>query len=205
MSWSLGEIQSLAIKACRGAGLDWGIAEEAGFAIRWLESIGLPGTATLHSYLDSRHSTPAADKRAACPLLAGTELLDHQRSHPIDLGLISHPLLLVPFLAAYAEMPCQLTWQNSQSDNSVAANATIHIARRMVGTFPANEKSVVIAAFCHTQYSSNAEWISASTTRVDDSNENAVRGLTNWARKTYAPMTEQSRLTGAGAGVSDND
>ena len=34
MTWSLNEIESLAKKAARGAGLDWGLAEEAGKTTR---------------------------------------------------------------------------------------------------------------------------------------------------------------------------
>ena len=33
-SWSVSEASSLAIKAARGVGMPWGIAEEAGFALR---------------------------------------------------------------------------------------------------------------------------------------------------------------------------
>jgi len=51
MSWSLGEIQALAIKATRGAGFSWGLAEEAGQAVRRLEQAGLPGLDALAGYL----------------------------------------------------------------------------------------------------------------------------------------------------------
>lgn len=44
---SLGELQALATKAARGAGLSWGLAQEAGWAVRWLEARGLPGAAAL--------------------------------------------------------------------------------------------------------------------------------------------------------------
>ena len=33
MSWSLGETAALALKAARGAGLPWGLAEEAAGAV----------------------------------------------------------------------------------------------------------------------------------------------------------------------------
>ena len=35
MSHSLGEVEALARKAARGGGYSWGMAEEAGFAVRW--------------------------------------------------------------------------------------------------------------------------------------------------------------------------
>ena len=36
MSWSLSEIGALATKAARGSGMDWGLADEAGYAVKWL-------------------------------------------------------------------------------------------------------------------------------------------------------------------------
>ena len=43
MSWSLGEIGALATKAARGSGMDWGLADEAGYAVKWLQRRQLPG------------------------------------------------------------------------------------------------------------------------------------------------------------------
>ena len=53
MSWSLGEIRSLSIKAARGAGMTWGLAEEAGFSVCWLEERGWPGVEALSGYLEN--------------------------------------------------------------------------------------------------------------------------------------------------------
>ena len=60
MSWSLGEIRALAIKAARGAGMPWGMAEEAGFASHWLLQQGLPGTELLATLLTLHDKTDAA-------------------------------------------------------------------------------------------------------------------------------------------------
>jgi len=53
MSWSLGESGALALKATRGAGFDWGLAEEAAQAVVWLHARGRPGIAALCAYLES--------------------------------------------------------------------------------------------------------------------------------------------------------
>ena len=42
-------------------------------------------------------------------------------------------------------------------------------------------------------------------TRVPEEAKEAMATLTQFAHKTYAPSTEQSRLAGAGAGLNDND
>ena len=47
MDYSLNEYEALAFKAARGAGLAWGIAEEAGKAVRTLSSLGLESASIL--------------------------------------------------------------------------------------------------------------------------------------------------------------
>ena len=52
-SWSVSEASSLAIKAARGVGMPWGIAEEAGFVLRWLTRSGAPGVTALCRYFSA--------------------------------------------------------------------------------------------------------------------------------------------------------
>ena len=77
MSWSLGEVQALAVKAARGAGLSWGVAEEAGYAVRWLQANGAPGLTALANLLQDFGSAEYADigQRAfdSCTSYAGSE------------------------------------------------------------------------------------------------------------------------------------
>jgi hypothetical protein len=51
MTFSLNEVEAMGKRAARGAGLDWGIAEEAGKAARWLTARGLPGPELLAELL----------------------------------------------------------------------------------------------------------------------------------------------------------
>ena len=122
MLCSLNEIRALATGAARGAGLPWGVAEEAGRAARWLEARGLAGLSALDGALD-RLSAP--DWRRCFPipegavwqgesgeidgLLAGMTLAD--RAHgplpfagggALVLAGVRRPLLAVPFLAGVA-------------------------------------------------------------------------------------------------------
>lgn len=131
MSHSLNEVRALSIRAARGAGLDWGMAEEAGFAVRWLAGAALPGAMLLARRLseqgvgdtslpplrvavsDSEALEKASGENAsgeecdaACPLFLGAEISD--RAHQFRLGTrqscprIVCPLLLMPFLSNVA-------------------------------------------------------------------------------------------------------
>ena len=51
MNLTLAETESYLRKAARACGLDWGIAEEAGKAARWLAAFDLPGPELLLAHL----------------------------------------------------------------------------------------------------------------------------------------------------------
>ena len=76
---SRAEIAALALKAARGGGLDWGLAEEAAQATDWLCGQGLDGTAALLAALEAGGAAPvpadgiwrAAGGAMLCPLRSG--------------------------------------------------------------------------------------------------------------------------------------
>jgi hypothetical protein len=140
---SLSEVEALAAKASRGAGLSWGLAEEAGKAARWLCLHGHPGLTILHGYLAARHSglsvggpamaggdwTPQG-ATALCPLLTGTAFCDFGlMSGVADGGLVLHgvasPALLLPFLDTFGQITgvmigCDLAGPNLPTQADVA-------------------------------------------------------------------------------------
>ncbi len=107
MSWSLGETAALALKAARGAGMSWGLAEETAASVVWLHSRGLPGISALCSYLGQYLGQAAAphSPEGGCPIMTGCALIDGMMDVPetssqtLDLGHVHAPLLLLPFVA----------------------------------------------------------------------------------------------------------
>jgi len=108
---SFNEIEQLCLKAARGAGLSWGLAEEAGMAASWLALRGIDGPRLLTQRLSLG---PLADPiipwkvqtRLQCPIALGASLSDHAglsqtslQGGAIDLGRVVTPLLLLPFIA----------------------------------------------------------------------------------------------------------
>ena len=84
MSWSLAEIEAETRKATRGAGLPWGLAEEAGKAVRWLAMHGIDATAALCDVLD-QHAAGQLDL-AITEGIAGRWRAPGQRLSPLALG-----------------------------------------------------------------------------------------------------------------------
>ncbi len=120
---SRSEAEAMAVKAARGAGLAWGLAEEAGFAVRWLVDQGIDGLALMAAYLDLVSARPkpnaalvladgvwfSHDPQPLCPIALGAALSDHfdlpdgpvQRR--IKLTNVASPALVLPFLAQAGE------------------------------------------------------------------------------------------------------
>lgn len=214
MSYSLNEIEATAKKAARGAGYSWGMAEEAGKAVRWLCSKNFDGCEALSSLLETSKRVDLATRRAQmiediwqcesnemCPLLAGAALSDfaHKlRQGAITMMAVTSPLLLVPFAAAAAR---QLQSTITISWDGVSAT-TDGSDISVVGDF--GSLASEMARCVEVGFGAELDQTLPSISR-------AVPDVTAWtllcqfAHRTYAPATEESRLSGAGAGITDND
>ncbi len=194
MSWSFGEIRSLCVKATKGAGLPWGLAEEAAFCVDWLERCGLPGVDTLAAYLVQTEEKPSmtADQ---CPITQGTWISDTQVTELGENLSVLQPLLLAPFLSLnVGNDPARLSWGGGSLTFSCAG-----IAEHAGNLKPVSPQQVALETHVHASVSP------AAKTRIGADRDRSIAVLNRFAAKTYAPATEQSRLAGAGAGTSDND
>lgn len=208
MSWSLYETKALAIKAARGGGMPWGLAEEAGFAVHWLQARGLPGAEALVRLLDwsgdpgNEFSAPVFDDGKprrmgpVNPLALGSALMDTGSCSRGALGTVCQPLLLAPFIA---ECRSGSTWQLSWP------GAVLFLTGGICATETAHEQLLVASADCVTEAAEISEQEPTLQTRVGIEHAGAITRLGDYAARTYAPATEASRLAGAGAGLTDND
>lgn len=216
MIFSLNEIEATGKRAARGAGFSWGLAEEVGKAARWLSAYGLPGPEILADLLRSNDGVNYDDLAPIsavgvweapagllCPLVAGAAISDRAADiaagHQIRLGTTAHPLLLAPFVSSVAylaQMQAALSWDGVV----IGLNPTevkFEGKREALTTQTAN--SVV----CQLSGVSFAGERPAEKGRDVDADTWSI--LNKLAGRTYAPATEASRLTGAGAGLNDND
>ena len=209
MSWSLGEIGALATKAARGSGMDWGLADEAGYAVKWLQRRQLPGVAALCQYLSWRQAgkiTVWPDDTARnghyCPIATGAAYGDGVFGDEVQFARVRTPLLLVPFIALRAA--------NSTVCLSMG-NAVFAVTQDRFG-FSKNDTAILMDAsacqICAASHDKLPEMITvanAAISRVPVTASACITVLNSFAKNTYAPATEASRLAGAGAGLNDND
>ena len=215
MSHSLNEIEAMSKRAARGAGLSWGLAEEAAKGTRWLAGYGYPGPDLLADLLELNDRLPAIDFsptslngvwRAPAgrmsPLIAGAAMSDcairMQDGQVITIEQVTQPLLIVPFASGAA----------LRLGNAVAVewdNVRLTTDGKQLCVQGAKEE-VLRAQTSEVRCSAPAQMM-APTTPVMRANvsDRCWQRLGAFAHRTYAPATEASRILGAGAGLNDND
>jgi hypothetical protein len=198
------EVESLCLKAARGAGLEWGLAEEAGQAARWLAARGVGGPAALLRHLLAARGKPASRPASVlalvpegseplCPIHLGATLSDVGTVQgTIAAGPVAAPLLLLPFLAHLAGGEgIELSWETGRVgvgagglEGDWTALAAMPFAKVRIG-----RAGGAPIARPHVR-------IPLAKATVDD--------LAALAMQTTVPATEQSR-SDAGAKIDDND
>lgn len=212
MSFSLNEVEALSKRAARGAHFDWGMAEEAAKATRWLCANGFDGCRSLGATLEA-HKAGAfaprscegewgAETGALCPILSGAALTD--RAHEIAnagafFGETRSPLMLLPFVAwaARSTQSClSLDWKEAgfATDGRSVSFAT----ENKTSPYTKSASKVTIA---RTELRADRA-VLATRARPDPE---VWEQLNSLAARTYAPATELSRRLGAGAEKTDND
>ena len=141
-----------------------------------------------------------------CPITIGATLMDHA---PLpnsdaqlggDLGLIRMPILLIPFLRQSAELVGHRLYLCEQASGlriDVIGDLGGHIEQ--LGSLHTGHVVIEVGAPIK-----NDPPLKSKTFRFQTSMETLTQ-LDKLGSRTYVPETEASRMSGAGAGASDND
>lgn len=221
MKRSLNEIEHTCRKAVRGCGLPWGIADETGRAVRWLHLFQLDGVSSLASLLEEYdHHQPLdyapqsldgvwqGPNSLLSPVMTGPSLCDYIELMPeqgITTRRIACPILLAGFLGQSALKPEQsvtLSW--------LTVSLSFYCDRLMIsGNKDDLYTDRVNSLTCtRTPFSCDGDDDGdALSPKIGDAqvNTGAWERLEQYAWLTYVKATEASRLSGAGAGLNDND
>lgn len=226
MSYSLNEVEAMAKKASRGAGYHWGIAEEAAYATRWLCAHGFDGCEALASLLPKSEHTdfalrtpklacPVWHSRSGriCPLLAGAALGDYAfrlQDRAISLANVEHPIMLLPFAAVVARRICAFVtvewdgvWTTTDGSN-VSRTVIDRMIDSSTGRSLMQEIADLVIVRIDGRIGGGLHTIVPGKSRASPSPA-AWDCLNQFAHRTYAPATEESRRMGAGASSCDND
>ncbi len=213
MSMSRNEIESLALKAARGAGLSWGLAEEAAAAAGWLAAHGLPWAEELADVLDRTGATspprvedgtvaPSRPGSALCPILTGAFLSDlGPAAVPTEICDLLAPAWIVPFVARVAgpDRPLSVAWVGGQL---LVGGPDAGVRGRVPAPSAGVRHRVTIAAAPGEPRTGAPLPRRAAPYAVPEA---ALQRLLALEQRCYVPASMHSRLAGAGAGLLDND
>jgi hypothetical protein len=208
---SLSEIEAIALKAARGAGMAWGLAEEAAFATRWMAEQGVDGLTLLALHLDRAASTGFGQPQIhadrswtsgtlppLCPIAAGAALSDHfllacgPLAGAVRLCAIACPALILPFLAAAAALHTSAVIVHWPGGTVVLAHGNMLASPDNPALMLERADEVVLTAVPLTHRTAAFLTVSGKTRQV----------LEAQVQRTYVPASEQSRR---GAGAAGND
>ena len=210
---SLSEIRSLCTRAARGAGFDWGHADEAGWAAAWLVAAGLPGPSILLGVLQEQRChgpVPQPGRWVAsggpvCPLRAGVALADHCKlpegpgPAPLVLEQVRFPAFVLPFVARAAGQLAQgLRIRTGFLMSTVVKEGLIFEQTDDLGHLPSLADITITRAMA-MHGSPNSHPQSGADVRLQD-----WRALDALALRMTVPPSDLSRNR-AGSGGDDND
>ncbi|MEH6632998.1 MAG: DUF3726 domain-containing protein [Halopseudomonas aestusnigri] len=221
--YSLNEIEASARKAARGAGMTWGLAEEAGKATRWLAARELPNVTTLLNLLtrndgkDYNSLRPqdlsniwSASGGSLCPIIAGSALNDlaHKivSGQEIKLTAVSCPALILPILGRASKAlgyGFVVKWDGLKVNISPKK---LYLEQGTISDLGIKFTSNLFVTGLSLDSSLSGLEIKRVVKGVP-LGDREWSDLQEFAGRTYVPASEESRLlgAGAGAGLTDND
>ena len=192
MNYSLNEYEALCKKAARGSGMHWGQSEEVGKAARCLGSYALDDGRLVLRALET-----FGPQNALClgPALCD-EGWDFKKS--VCIKGVEVPALMLPFLHMLVldqDVSLRMTWDRFDVIVSSEGLDCI-LCDSLYEDGPVDLRISKISASQKDKQ--------CTQSRIDIP-QDIIDRLSGLAHRTYAPSTVESRLTGAGAGLSDND
>ena len=172
--------------------MHWGQAEEVGKAARVLSSYGIDDGRIVISAIER-----FSENNALCvgPALCDTA---NDFKNNVHLGGVDSPALILPFLQMMLDSKdicLKVNWIGFEA--AVSESEIFCFCRK--GLAEAGPVSIEIKSI------ETFEFKEAKHFSRIHINEKALEVLNELAQKTYAPATDESRISGAGAGLSDND
>ena len=233
LSVSLNEVSFFVTRAAVGAGAPFGIAEDFAKAVMWASRCGIDPALVALSCLSQLDTSPGSGRMTMIEegsskifegqdglsaVLGGTALSDFWRLVADDGGSviardIDHPLMAAAALAVVGPGPAVVEWPNARvtfgkngSIDMIAHDAGALLGKGpvdiSVGVDPVNEDAPTGYILTASDLETAAKKIIDEGLSVD---ADAWAGVVALFRCCLVPSSEQSRMSGAGAGLVDRD
>ena len=196
---SLYEIETTVKRVARHQGLSWGIAEEAGKIVRTLEQSELPGLESFNRLISFPYSKCETFIDLAknnyinlCPIHFGLFFLDQSHDPELHQSFqflnIQEPLLTIPLLIKAAQK------------NLISFDFTSTELKFLIGS-----GNIMILDKNQIPHQSNNITLKISNKRKHQYSKKTWERLYELSLETFVEESEEKKLSGAGAGLTDND
>ena len=196
---SLYEIETTVKRSSRAQGLSWGVSEEAGKAVRLLEQSEFQGLECFKRLIDLGLNSlnklldvDQSNTRNLCPIHFGIFFLAQSHNKELhrtfNFKNINEPLLIIPFLSKSAKNNLLYFHLHSSDINFTISPGGIFFINQ--NFFPENL----------TDFS-----LTVSTNRKSKYTQSSWDYLYKLSLDTFVEETEEKKISGAGAGLTDND
>ena len=202
---SSSEINTISKRAARAVGYSWGVAEEVGKCISSIEMFGISGVENLNNYFKTIkgiepegpkqiEKTNKLNDKSLCPIYTGLKLIDNYKSvdgiKVLKFINLDYPLLLLPFVNKLSYLIGKRIEISIDDINAECNLNTCVLADHQI-------KSLIIK---------KANTVKINILENEDSfSSKTWNELYEMSTETFVEETEQSKQTGAGAGLRDND
>jgi hypothetical protein len=196
---SLYEIETTVKRSAKSQGLSWGMSEEIGKAVRVLEQSGLQGLESFKNIIDYGFDnliklTDINQKEISnlCPIHFGIFFQDQshlkEMHQTFEFKSLQEPLISFPFLIKAAKK--NLIYFHIHSDN-----LKITITPSEMTSIDQNKIPNLVSNFS----------MNVTPQRQSQYSDKTWEDLYQLSLETFVEETEEKKLSGAGAGLSDND
>ena len=196
---SLYEIETTVKRVARHQGLSWGIAEEAGKIVSSLEQSELPGVGSFNRLISFPYNKCETiidltknNHKNLCPIHFSIFFLD--QSHATDLHQsfkflnMQEPLLAIPLLIKAAQK------------NLISFEFTSTELKFLISS-----GNIMILDKNQIPHQSNNITMKITNKRQPQYSEETWDRLYELSLETFVEESEEKKLSGAGAGLTDND
>ena len=201
---SLSEIDTISKRASRAKGFSWGVCEEIGKSVKYLELFGLPGLKNLNQYLKIYDQNKfqqiklisknnISENKFHCPISSGISFLDQVKSleklKSLEFNKIAYPILFLSFVSRASEV----------------------LGKKILIKMDEKEFMLNFNQSIFGNYSKSEIWENSNTVLInfiENSNsfsEEEWKEMTKFANETFVEETDELKEKSAGAGLTDND
>ena len=201
---SLSEIETTVKRASKAAGYSWGVSEETGKSIRFLELFSLPGIQHLNEYFNKKNKSKfenlnlisknnSSSNNPYCPITLGVSFLDQinilENLKKVEFKNVAYPIIFISFISRSSEIIGKKIYVKIDG-KKILLNLNVNISSNFIDQeFPKMANTIEVNLLENKDNFTEHEW----------------NNLYKLSEDTFVEESDSLMEGAAGAGLTDND